>query len=141
MAGRHESSAGFFSTIAVVLVVSVAGVIAGMTKIPTFFANRDVQRAVDDVAHELEPTHDDNTIVAAINQHLSDVKASRFWVDQGKQQTSLDLHLTGEQVVVTRDGNRSMVIDVTYAQDMWVPVLGRIDHQTFRVHADSQAAR
>ena len=141
MAGRHESSAGFFSTIAVVVILSVTGVIAGMTKIPTFFANREVQRAVDDVAHELEPTNDDGRIVDAINQHLNDVKASRFWVDHEKQQTALDLRVTGDQVVVTRDGNRSMVIDVTYAQEMWVPVLGRVDHQTFRVHSDSQGSR
>jgi hypothetical protein len=135
MAGPRESKLGMFGTLALVLPIIIGAVIAGMVKIPPFFANREVQRALDAAIVELEPFNDDGTIVSTINAHLDRVKASRFWVVDGQQHESLDLRLTGDEVVITRDGNRSMTIDVTYNQQMWVPLLNKVDDQTYRAHS------
>ncbi len=137
MAGPGESKAGFFTAIAVGMVVSVTGVVAGMVKVPTYFANRDVQQAVKTVVHEAEPTMDDARLVNTINLHLAEVKASRYWVEGTRQLSSLDLQLTPQQVTIERDGTRSMAFDIDYSQDVWVPILNRIDHQVFHVHASS----
>jgi hypothetical protein len=136
MADRHDHRLGFFTWIVLLLGVSVAGIVAGMVKIPPFFANREVQQAVDWTVRDLEPVEPDEKIVNTINQHLMEAKASRYWVENSQQRTALDMQLKPEAVTITRNGNVSMAVDVTYTQTMWVPILNRIDEQTFHVHSD-----
>lgn len=113
------------------------GVIAGMVYIPPYFADREVRTAMKSTAEEAQATESNEQILARINGFLQSAKSAHYWVEYDGQHSDLNLQLKLDQLTVDRDGNRGFTMDVTYSQEMFVPVLKQTKVLTFTDHAAS----
>ena len=76
---------------------------------------------------------------AEINAILSDTKTSKYWVEADGQHTDLNMQLKPEDITFTRDGNHQISADVSYTQQMFVPLLKKTQVLTYSFHVEGPA--
>lgn len=137
MAARDSSRLGTFGVLIIFAGLMTVGVVEGMVYIPPYFADREVRTAMNNVAQEAQSTESNEQLLGRINVYLSSAKSARYWVEADGQHSNLDLQIKPDQLTVERDGNRGFTMDVTYSQEMFVPVVKKTKVLTYSDHAAS----
>ena len=138
MAADSSPFGSTFWLVAISLGIAAA-VIGGIVYLPPTMANREIQVAVQQTLDTMPTTTPDDLYISNIDDVLYTAKTSRYWIgDDGTQQTALDFRLTNENVVFTHDGTNSVSADVTYTQEMLVPVLKRRRVFNYHFHVDGK---
>ncbi|MBS2027783.1 MAG: hypothetical protein JST54_07780 [Deltaproteobacteria bacterium] len=121
--------------------ISVAiavGVVAGIVYIPPTMANREIKGAVQQTLDSVPVTSSNDDVINRINEVLLSIKTSRYWVEDDGQHTGYDMALTKDMVEFTRDGNRQISADVSYTQEMLVPILKQRRVMAYQFHIDGK---
>ena len=117
----------------------IAGGVAGaaygaLVALPPYLANKGVQEAVAQELGKANPDLDDESLINNINRVLHNTHTSHYWVDDSGHHEDDYLNLTDDEVTFNRDDD-PISADVTYTQQMWVPILGRERDFTYSFHA------
>jgi hypothetical protein len=130
MAGPREGM-GTFGWLVTLCVVAFPVVMAGSVYVPPYFANRSVALELGATVKGMQPVDSDDAILSDLNRRMREHKVTRFFVENGTQQSDLDFQLKREQLTISRNGNISFSLEAHYTQDLFIPVLKKEVQQPF----------